>query len=208
VTYVSVGFIIVFTAFYMTQNIAAKAMQDFGYDDLGFISQSCLFMSFSVTSLFCSSIVGKLGSKYSLVLAAVLRVVWQISFLIPATRYDWIKQGILPEAITQFYLQTNFIRPLMIVSGLVSGCGSAITWVAHGAYIAQCASIRNRGRFNGYAWIVLNISAIFGNFLGGFLISRVTYSTFYSVIPVIAIFAAIFLLGVSKPDPVTEDDFD
>ena len=41
--------------------------------------------------------------------------------------------------------------------------------------------------------------------MGGFLISRVRYTTFYTVIPSIAVCAAIFLLGLSKPDPVLED---
>lgn len=52
------------------------------------------------------------------------------------------------------------------------------------------------------------MSAIIGNFLGGFLISRVSYTTFYSIIPIVAVCAAIFLFGVSTPDLVTEDDFD
>ena len=94
----------------------------------------------------------------------------------------------------------------MIISGAISGIGSALTWVAQGAYVSNCASDRNKGLFNGYAIIVFNLAMIFGNFTGGFLIARVTYTTYYTVIPCITICAVFFFIGVKKPDQVVEDE--
>ena len=100
VTYVMIGFIIVFTAFTMTVSSAAISMRTFGYDDLGFISQAALFSSFSVSSLFTSIIFTRLGAKNSLIICACLRMVWEASFLIPALKYERMNDGL---DVSQFY---------------------------------------------------------------------------------------------------------
>lgn len=93
VTYVSTGFIFMFTAFIMAQNISGKFMKELGFDDLGFISYAFLYLSWTFVSIFCSHIISKIGSRWSLVLCALLRTIWEASFLIPAMRERRINSG-------------------------------------------------------------------------------------------------------------------
>ena len=72
--------------------------------------------------------------------------------------------------------------------------------------MSQCASSKNKGIFNGFAWVIFNISMILGNLLGGILLSHVKYSTFYTVIPCITIVGVFYFLGVRQPDPVEEEE--
>ena len=77
----------------MTLSISAISMREFGYDDLGFLSLAALYCSFSIASLFASSIVTKLGAKRSFMLTAALRLAWEVSFLAPATRFVRMNEG-------------------------------------------------------------------------------------------------------------------
>jgi len=125
-----------FTAFVCTQNFSAKAMIEMGYGSLGYASQASLFFTWSIFSLFTGPIIKKLKPKYVFILCACLRMIWEASFLLPSTRYERLKAGETDADITEFYLQKDFIKVMMIICGGTSGLGSAITWVGFGAYVS------------------------------------------------------------------------
>jgi MFS family permease len=103
-----------------------------------------------------------------------------------------------------FIFKDSFIRFILLFTGLIGGIGSAITWVSHGAYISNCASNKNKGIFNGYAWILFNFCNIIGNILGGYLIEVVDYATFFFILTFISVLAALWFLGIKDPEPVKD----
>ena len=118
---------------------------------------ACLYFSFAIMSLFAAQIVAKLHPRYVFLLAATLRVIWEASFILPSVRYHRLQAGEKAGDITSWILQIPTIEAISLITALISGCGSAITWVGHGYYIALCANERNKGRFNAYSWILFNI---------------------------------------------------
>jgi MFS family permease len=144
------GFVIIFTAYLATQNVASQAMRDFGFENIGFYSVASVYGSYSITSLFCSPLVKKLGAKKSLCLASMCFTIWIVTFILPAMSYDRKDEEIVP-----WYLKKPFINTMLILSSIICGAGNSIIWVAHGSYISECATDLNKGLFNGFFWIIL-----------------------------------------------------
>ena len=46
------------------------------------------------------------------------------------------------------------------------------------------------------------LSMIFGSLIGGILITRVQYTTFFLILTAISLIAAIYFFGVQNPDPI------
>jgi hypothetical protein len=168
VAYIGAGFVIMFTAYLATQNVASQAMRNFGFENIGFYSVACVYGSYSITSLFCSPLVKKLGAKYSLCLASACFTIWIATFILPALQYDKIQEGKTVEELP-FVLKTGFINAMIILASIIGGAGNSIIWVAHGCYISECASESNKGAFNGFFWIILQAAMIIGNSLGSVL---------------------------------------
>jgi hypothetical protein len=135
VAYIGSGFVIIFTAYLATQNVASQAMRNFGFENIGFYSVASVYGSYSITSLFCSPLVKKLGAKYSLCLASSFFTVWIITFILPAMRFDRTSDGQEVESLP-FFLQTGFINTMIILASIIGGAGNSIIWVAHGSYIS------------------------------------------------------------------------
>lgn len=154
VAYIGAGFVIMFTAYLATQNVASQAMRNFGFENIGFYSVACVYGSYSITSLFCSPLVKKLGAKYSLCLASTCFTIWIATFILPALQYDKIQEGKTVEELP-LVLKTSFINAMIILASIIGGAGNSIIWVAHGSYISECASESNKGAFNGFFWIIL-----------------------------------------------------
>ena len=68
-------------------------MDEMGFDNLGFVSEAIRWGLFGVISLFCTPIVVKFGPKNSFVLMAVLRMLWELSYCVPAIQYEMVQSG-------------------------------------------------------------------------------------------------------------------
>lgn len=66
VNMISIRFLLLFSAYSSAANLAVKAMQDCGFESLGFYSMAVLYLVFSIASFFSTAIVNKLGRKPSL----------------------------------------------------------------------------------------------------------------------------------------------
>jgi hypothetical protein len=78
----SVGFLLVFTAFNTAQNLAAKILRDNDLGDMGFYSLATVYASFGVCSLFSSNIVQSLGMRLSMFFGSACYVIYLASYIL------------------------------------------------------------------------------------------------------------------------------
>jgi MFS family permease len=71
-----------------------------------------------------------------------------LSFILPS-EYHAAK-----ERNETFALSEDTVKILMIISAMINGFGSSITWVAQGEYLATCATDANKGLFNSIFWMI------------------------------------------------------
>lgn len=141
------AFLLIFLAYGAAQNLQSTLNTD---GDLGTISLGILYTSFTVSSLFASSVVRKLGSKNALLLGT--------------TGY-WL------------YIAAN-LKPswyTMVPASLYLGFGAAILWVGEGTYLTSTARSQANdhklhegtviGHFNGEFWAIFASHQLVGNLL-------------------------------------------
>ncbi|XP_076933379.1 UNC93-like protein 3 [Bidens hawaiensis] len=141
------AFLLIFLAYGAAQNLQSTLNTD---GDLGTISLGILYTSFTVSSLFASTVVRKLGSKYALLLGT--------------TGY-WL------------YIAAN-LKPswyTMVPASLYLGFAAAILWVGEGTYLTSTARSQASdhklhegtviGHFNGEFWGIFACHQLVGNLL-------------------------------------------
>ncbi|KAI7736792.1 hypothetical protein M8C21_011227, partial [Ambrosia artemisiifolia] len=141
------AFLLIFLAYGAAQNLQSTLNTD---GDLGTISLGILYTSFTVSSIFASSVVRMLGSKNALVMST--------------TGY-WL------------YIAAN-LKPswyTLVPASLYLGFAAAILWVAEGTYLTLTARSQANdrklhegtviGRFNGEFWGIFACHQLVGNLL-------------------------------------------
>jgi hypothetical protein len=76
-----------FTAFNSVQNLSAKILKDDGQENLGFYSLASIYLFFSISSVFATGIINRLGIRVSLMCSSFCYFLWIFSFMIPAYRF-------------------------------------------------------------------------------------------------------------------------
>lgn len=71
-------------AFGAANNLAAKAMDDDGFNSLGLYTSSALYIVFGIGSFLSSAIVHKLGTRASLAISSVFYAIYIVCFILPA----------------------------------------------------------------------------------------------------------------------------
>jgi DMSO/TMAO reductase YedYZ heme-binding membrane subunit len=85
VTILSLGFLILFTAFNTCQNFATKVLEDDGFGNLGFANLAVLYLVFAFSSFFASAVVSKVNRiNVALSLGAFCYTFWIVCFLLPS----------------------------------------------------------------------------------------------------------------------------
>lgn len=141
------AFLLIFLAYGAAQNLQSTLNTD---GDLGTISLGILYTAFTVSSLFASTVVLKLGSKNALLLGT--------------TGY-WL------------YIAAN-LKPswyTMVPASLYLGFAAAILWVGEGTYLTSAARSQANdhklhegtviGHFNGEFWGIFAGHQLVGNLL-------------------------------------------
>ena len=85
VTLMSIGFMLLFTAFHVCQSMAVKILKDDGFSNLGFVTMATLYLAYALTSLFSMAIINKVGKiKITMSLGAFAYCFWIVCFLLPS----------------------------------------------------------------------------------------------------------------------------
>lgn len=183
----SIGFFLLFSAFGTAQSLAPNVLQKDGLNNLGFHSLAILYFSFGFCSLFASTVVSKLGPRYSMVLGAFCYSLYIGTFIIASLQ--------APKAalITAFY-----------ITAALNGFGASILWVGQGRYISECATDSNKGNFNSIFWAIYMGSALVGDLFGAFMISEVNEVVFYILMTALCIMASLFFMLLKPPTKVSD----
>eukprot|EP00054_Salpingoeca_dolichothecata_P025026 m.172676 g.172676 ORF g.172676 m.172676 type:complete len:302 (-) comp25221_c0_seq6:687-1592(-) len=138
VVLVSIGFLVLFTAYNSLQNYVTSLLPG----HLGNISLGVLYASVCFFVFLAPSIVNQLGEKKTMILGAVCYVIYMASLI-------------------------KIYRPVVIAASVVIGFGAAILWVAVGVFLTRCSPDGLRGRNSGIFWGIFQLSNVLGN-LGAF----------------------------------------
>lgn len=171
------AFLLIFLAYGAAQNLQSTLNTD---GDLGTISLGILYTSFTVSSLFASSVVRKLGSKNALLLGT--------------TGY-WL------------YIAAN-LKPswyTMVPASLYLGFAAAILWVGEGTYLTSAARSQSNdhklhegtviGHFNGEFWAIFASHQLVGNLLTLFLLKDGTEGSTSGTTLLFTVFLGSMTLG-------------
>jgi MFS family permease len=142
VSILSVGFLFLFTAYNAAANLSAQALENNGFEGLGYYTMATLYLVFGFCAFTSSFIVKKLGAKASLFWGATCYSFWILCFLPPSYYPENKDSG-------SFLFNRTFIIVLTFFSAAVDGFGAGILWVAQGNYISECATDDNKGFFFG-----------------------------------------------------------
>ena len=63
-------------------------MKDLGFENLGFLNLSIVYLSFAATAMFAAPINNKLGTKWTLVISGLTYAFWIGMFLVPVYKYE------------------------------------------------------------------------------------------------------------------------
>ena len=196
VVIVSVGFLLLFSAFFTASGLASKVLEDNDFGNLGFYSLGVLYIAFAVCSFISSKVVAKCGEKLALVGGSLTYSLYIATFILSSYR------GENPD-LDAWYLNKTFIIVLIYVTAVLNGFGASILWLAQGKYVAFCASDSNKGLFNGTFWAIFMSSNIVGYLMSAFVIGAVNnLSVFYMVMTVVCICSSLFFLLLRNPVPV------
>jgi fluoride ion exporter CrcB/FEX len=83
---ISLGFLLLFTAFSTAQNLTTKILEDNDFGKLGFYALAVLYCTFGCFSFLSAPIVTYLGNKLSLFIGAMCYVVYNAIFILPLMR--------------------------------------------------------------------------------------------------------------------------
>jgi MFS family permease len=127
-----------------------------------------------------------------MVFGAFLCFPWMLSFLLPALK------GEHPE-YTSWLFNHNFVYLVIISLSFINGIGEALLWVAQGKYISDCASEYNKGFFYSYFWAYYMSSQIFGNYIAGLVLGKLTQSSYVIMMSVLTLGATLLFIFLGNP---------
>lgn len=159
----SIGFLLLFTSFGVSQGLAAKVLEDNDFGELGFYSLALLYVFFGIAAFLSTPVVNKLGERMSLVVGSLCYALYVATFILAAFRNE------NPDS-TSWILNKQLIAWLILITAAINGFGAGILWVAEGKYISDCANDSNKGYFNGFFFMFYMSYAIVGNLCSAFVI--------------------------------------
>lgn len=88
VFFITIAFVIQFTAFLCCQTLASQIMRELGFDSLGNINVAVIYLTFSLTSTLAVPIIKTLGARWTLTISSFMYVIWVAAFILPAYKYE------------------------------------------------------------------------------------------------------------------------
>jgi len=209
-TLMSISIFMLLTAYGTCQIFISKLLKDNNLGSLGFLALSCLYIFYTVTSLFATSIINWFGSyNRAFSFAAMGYTLFIACFLLPAFMAKKIAQDpshMIPESglfsrwpITVFY----------VMAAAACGTGQSILGVARGSYISKAACESNKGFYNSYVFSWGLAASLIGNPIAAIIIQKGGLNgqiILFVVFTGLAIISIFLFLFVEEPEEVTEDD--
>ena len=108
-------------------------MSDLGYASLGTINIAVIYLAFAMSSTLASSVIMKIGVRCTLTLSSFTYVIWIVSFILPAYKYERKQAG---EILDSGIFSDAAIKSITIAAAFITGCGAGTLWVSQVYYVA------------------------------------------------------------------------
>lgn len=179
VVLLSIGFLLLFSTFFTASGLAGKVLADNDLGQHGYYSLAVLYLAFSFWSLYAKQLVARLGSRCSLIVAAITNACYCAAFILPTYPMPLTKNASYDFCILRIIL--------LYLTAIANGFGGSLIWFAQDEYLSNCESREDRDRFIKIFDTIL-FSSIFIGFLIAALLITVTKNTMkcYSVLTGIA----------------------
>eukprot|EP00347_Sterkiella_histriomuscorum_P004639 403359690 len=186
--------LLVFIGFGATSNLASKAMEVDGFENLGFYQNAVIYLMFGLFSFLGTATVNKIGNKWTLVVGSMCYFFNVIVDLLPSQYGEQIE-----NREKYLYLNKDFIYTMILFCAAVNGMGAGIIWTAQGNYVSSCATDENKGFFFSYFYFIYMTSQVLGNLIAAFVLNNSKQSTFYMIMGGITLLGCLTFLLLTKP---------
>ena len=78
----SIGFLLLFSVFLTSQNLAAEVLDSLGFGNLGFYSLAVLYFVFAFSCFIATPIVNRCGERFSLTTGSMCYIFYTGSFIL------------------------------------------------------------------------------------------------------------------------------
>ena len=152
----SVGFYVLFIAFFASANSASKALREAGYSNLGFYSLAVLYLFFSLSSFFTPLLIQKWEPKWSMVIASLTYALWIITLALTSL--------VLKNDSLKNWFSYESVYCIVILASVINGAGCSLLWIAQGKYLSDSAMLclERKGTYNSIFWTTM-LSAQFSS---------------------------------------------
>lgn len=172
----SSAFLILFLSYNSLQNLLTSLLPG----NLGNESLATLYLSVAIFVFAAPSVVARIGEKWSMFWGAAMYVLYMGSCI-------------------------HVIPAVVLVFSVVIGAGSAVLWVAFGAYLIKCSSKENYGRNSGLFWSIFQFSNVFGNLGAYFVFNHLGNLALFIGFTIVGGLGTLSLLFLGKPHHVGPD---
>jgi MFS family permease len=166
--------------------VVTEALDENGYNRLGFITLAALYITFALVSPFTTPLIAKLGAKRSM---------WLGSFWY----FWWVIAGLFPLILGHSHTSKVIVWVIMVVAGMINGFGGAVLWIGQGKYVTECSTPQNKGFHFGIFWSVLMLSQILGSAISAFLLHKFSQKVFFATMGVVSLWGFWIFLTLTKP---------
>ena len=184
----SIGFLLLFSVFLTSQNLAAEVLDSLGFGNLGFYSLAVLYFVYAFSCFITTPIVNKCRERFSLTVGSMCYIFYTASFILASL------PGQYPDKEGSWFASKDFIGFMNITGSIICGFGSAILWVAEGRYISRIANDSNKGTYNSVLWAFMQTSQIVGTLFSALVLKKTSTFNFYCIMSIVGIFASLFFL--------------
>ena len=149
--FVSVCFLVLFTAFDSVRSITPENLDQNGFGSLGFWELALLYLVMAFSSLISPAVVSKMGFRWCFVIGALGHFAFLLSQILPAWAAE-SDQADEQNAVIKFLRSHHFIKIFSFICVTINGFAAAVLWVAQGKYFSKCATPDSRGFYFGLFW--------------------------------------------------------
>ena len=105
-------------------------MKDLGFENLGFINIALVYLFFAIVSMFAIRLNRYLGSRLTLCLSGFTYAIWIAGFLLPAYKFEYIKEHGLEAADKIAIFNDRLIITINLGTAVLLGLGAGPLWVS------------------------------------------------------------------------------
>ncbi|KRX00648.1 Major facilitator superfamily domain, general substrate transporter [Pseudocohnilembus persalinus] len=196
--FLSVCFMLLFSAFNSAQNMVSQVYEKLGYGDLGNVALFSLYFAFGISSFFGVQLVSLAPQKIIFIISGVFYNCFMFAGFILVHCPDKTnnKQESLP-----FQCKEPVVYTYMILASVLCGVAAAMIWVSQGSYLEavgqQCKP--KSGLFVGIFWSIMQCSQILGNTMSYFLLGLENGTQIYFTVMLIIGLIGNFLFAFLPP---------